>query len=93
MAAKTPVVVSGVGGLSEIVEHDQTGVVVHPNDPNSLAWGIQRALESESYARRITSRAVKRVAKLYDWKSIAKRTLDLYERVSREYEEGDWKPS
>ena len=93
MAAQTPVVVSGVGGLSEIVELDQTGVVVYPNDANSLAWGIQRALENESYARRITSRALKRAAKTYNWKSIAKKTLDLYERVCREYEKGDWKPT
>lgn len=39
MAAGTPVVATGVGGLLEIVEHDRTGVVVYPNNPDSLAWG------------------------------------------------------
>ena len=30
MAAKSPVVVSDTGGMSEIVDHDMTGVKVYP---------------------------------------------------------------
>ena len=45
-AARVPVVVSNTGGLSEIVEHNQTGVVTHPNNPGSLAWGIVKVLRS-----------------------------------------------
>ncbi len=44
MAAKSPVVVSDTGGLSEIVDHDVTGVKVYPNNPDSLAWGITKVL-------------------------------------------------
>src|SRR5207249_1386715 len=40
MAAGTPVVVSEVGGLPEVVDLHVTGITVHPNDPVSLAWGI-----------------------------------------------------
>ena len=39
MAAKSPVVVSDTGGLSEIVDHDVTGVKVYPNNPESLSLG------------------------------------------------------
>jgi len=39
MAAKTPVVVSNTGGLSEIVEHDKTGTKVYAGNPDSVAWG------------------------------------------------------
>ena len=44
MAAKSPVVASDTGGLSEIIEHDVTGVKVYPNNPDSLAWGINKVL-------------------------------------------------
>src|SRR4030065_2983214 len=44
MAAKSPVVVSDTGGLSEIVDHDSTGGKVFPNNTESLAWGITRLL-------------------------------------------------
>ncbi|MEM3011369.1 MAG: glycosyltransferase family 4 protein, partial [Candidatus Bathyarchaeia archaeon] len=50
MAAKSPVVVSDSGGLSEIVEHDITGVKVYPDNPDSLTWGVTRVLLDEKYA-------------------------------------------
>jgi glycosyltransferase involved in cell wall biosynthesis len=37
-------VVSDTGGLSEIVEHDVTGVKVYANNPESLAWGVTKVL-------------------------------------------------
>ena len=51
MAAKSPVVASDTGGLSEIIEHDVTGVKVYPNNPDSLAWGITKVLLDENYAK------------------------------------------
>lgn len=93
MAARTPVVVSGVGGLLEIVEHDSTGVVVYPNDSNSLAWGITRVLRDEAYADRVRLNASRKVSEVYDWGSIAERTLGLYEKILKEYEKGSWKPT
>ncbi len=48
MAAKSPVVASDTGGLSEIIQHDVTGVKVYPNNPDSLAWGISKVLLDDS---------------------------------------------
>ncbi len=61
MAAKSPVVASDTGGLSEIIEHDVTGVKVYPNNPDSLAWGINKVLTDESYARNIRDNAYRRM--------------------------------
>lgn len=43
----TPVITSNVGGLPEVVAHDQTGLVVPPEDPAALAAAINRFLEQE----------------------------------------------
>jgi len=51
MAAQSPVVASDTGGLSEIIEHDVTGVKVYPNNPDSLAWGITKVLLDDNYAK------------------------------------------
>ena len=51
MAAKSPVVASDTGGLSEIIEHDVTGVKVYPNNPDSLAWGITKVLLDDNYRK------------------------------------------
>jgi len=38
MAAGSPVVVSDTGGLTEIIEHNLTGIKVYPNNPVALEW-------------------------------------------------------
>jgi glycosyltransferase involved in cell wall biosynthesis len=90
MAAGTPVVVSDVGGLSEIVQHDVTGVVVYPNNTDSLAWGILRVLEDRQYANVLSRRAWQRVIKTYNWDAIACETSQVYHRLLKEYSCGSW---
>jgi len=92
MAAGTPVVATGAGGLSEIVEHDKTGVRAYLNDPDSLAWGILRVLSDRKYAERLAQNACKKVVEVYSWRRIADGTKSVYERILSEYEKGSWKP-
>ena len=90
MAAKSPVVVSDTGGLSEIVEHDVTGVKVFPENPESLAWGITRVLTDEDHAKWLRENAYRRVREKYDWNLIAQQTKDVYETVLKEYSKSFW---
>ncbi len=81
MAAGCPLVASDTGGLSEIVEHEKTGVKVYPNNPDSLAWGILRVLESKELAESLRINMKAKVAKEYDWGIIAESTKRVYERL------------
>jgi glycosyltransferase involved in cell wall biosynthesis len=90
MAAKSPVVVSDSGGLSEIVEHDVTGVKVYVNHPDSLAWGITRILLDNGYANWIRSNAYARVQEKYNWNRIAQQTKNIYQSVLGEYSKSFW---
>jgi glycogen synthase len=90
MAAKSPVVASDTGGLSEIIEHDVTGVKVYPNNPDSLAWGITKILQDEAYAKQIRDNAYQRVLERYDWAKIASDTKRIYEGVLGEYSKSFW---
>ena len=90
MAAKSPVVVSDTGGLSEIVDHDSTGVKVYPNSPESLAWGITKILLDETYRNRIIENAYKKVQEKFDWDKIAQYTKRIYEGVLGEYSKSFW---
>ena len=90
MAAKSPVVVSDTGGLSEIVDHDSTGVKVYPNNPDSLAWGITKILLDESYKNHIVENAYRKVQEKYDWERIAQQTKRIYEGVLGEYSKSFW---
>ena len=90
MAAGSPVVVSDTGGLSEIVEHDVTGLKVYPNNPDSLAWGITRILQDNGFANYIRDNAHKRVQEKFDWEKIAQQTKQIYQNVLGEYSKSFW---
>ncbi len=90
MAAKSPVVVSDTGGLSEIVEHDITGVKAYPNNTDSLAWGIIKILTDDKFSSTIRENAYKVILEKYDWDKIAKKTRGMYEAVLGEYSKSFW---
>jgi glycosyltransferase involved in cell wall biosynthesis len=90
MAAKSPVVVSDTGGLSEIVEHDVTGVKVYPENPDSLAWGITKVLLNDSYANWIRTNAYKKIKEKYNWNKIAQQTEAVYESILNVYSKTVW---
>jgi glycogen(starch) synthase len=90
MAAKSPVVVSDTGGLSEIVEHDVTGFKAYPNNPDSLAWGITKILTDENYRNYIREHAYRKVQEKYDWERIAQQTKAIYKAVLGEYSKSFW---
>jgi glycosyltransferase involved in cell wall biosynthesis len=90
MAAKSPVVVSDTGGLSEIVNHDVDGVKVYTGNPDSLAWGINRVLTDEAYANTIRTNAYRKVQEKYNWDKIAQQTKAMYENILAEYSKSFW---
>ncbi|MFO7918449.1 MAG: glycosyltransferase family 4 protein [Anaerolineae bacterium] len=90
MAARTPVVVSEVGGLQEVVEHAETGVTIQPDDVDSCAWGILHTLQHPDWAAQRVENAYQRVLTAYDWDNIAKETKDVYAQIIEEGEHTDW---
>jgi glycosyltransferase involved in cell wall biosynthesis len=93
MASKIPVVVSETGGLSEIVEHDITGVRTYPDNSDSLAWGITRILRDDGYADWLKTKAYQKILDTYGWDVIAVKTRKLYDEVMDEYNKSSWKPT
>ncbi len=45
MAASLPVVASNVGGVSELIVHNETGFLVEPGNPNELCRYMKRMME------------------------------------------------
>jgi glycosyltransferase involved in cell wall biosynthesis len=81
MALNCPVVVSDVGGFSEMVKHLETGVTVYPDDPNSVAWGILHTLKHPGLARGYAANARRSIDLLFNWPRVARLTLALYRRI------------
>ena len=81
MASRVPVVVSDVGGLSEIVEDGITGVKVPASNPSTLAEGILRVLEDRELSEQLKENAYRAVQERYRWDMIAEKTIEAY-RIS-----------
>ena len=81
MAAGVPVVASQVGGLTEFIEHDKTGVLTYPRKPDSIAWGINHVLSNPDHARWMIQNARETVQRVYSWEAVAKKTSKVFEEV------------
>lgn len=81
MAMGTPVVVSNVASLPEVV--GEAGVFIDPNDTKDIARGIKRLLEDKSLYNRLRKKGLSRV-KEFSWEKCAQKTLEVLENVATE---------
>jgi glycosyltransferase involved in cell wall biosynthesis len=84
MAARCPVVVSQVGGLADVVEHNETGLTIYADDAGSLAWGVLQTLQYPAAAEARVAAAYRLVRDEYNWAHIAQATVAVYERIVAE---------
>lgn len=86
-----PVVASDVGGLGEVVTHDETGTLIFSDDPESTAWGILHVLNDPAAAADRAAAARLMVAQKYNWHRIARQTIEMvYRRVITERAQTYW---
>lgn len=80
MQAGRPVVVSAVGGLSELVEHNKNGLLVPPGKADLLAEAIEKLLLQPQLAARLAQQAQADVSRFNIVESM-RRTKLVYDRV------------
>ncbi len=78
LALGTPVVVTDVGGLREVVETADAGVVVPPDDPVALADAIAALLADPVRRARLARNGRVAAAGAYSWARAAARTEEIY---------------
>ena len=66
-AFRLPVVASSVGGIPEIIDDEETGLLVPPDDPSALAEAIVRMLEDSRFAQAAGDRLNARVRAEFSW--------------------------
>jgi glycogen(starch) synthase len=81
MASGCPCIVADTGGLREVVPPgDRVGLRFNGGDAAHLAMMIERLLYDEALRERLVAEASEHVLR-FDWRDVAKRTLDLYREV------------
>jgi glycogen synthase len=96
MACGTPVVATAVGGISEVVVPNETGLLVpferrgevdfEPMNPRKLsedlAAAINKLLESPETFRRMGEASRRRVEEHFTWTGVGRQTLEFYAELT-----------
>lgn len=81
MLSGTPVVVSDIGGLNEIVEHGENGMKSYAGNPNSIADSILSLLYNPQLSQEVVKKAKNMVKSEYNWAKIAQDTHFTYQKA------------
>ena len=81
-------VVSRVGGLPELVRHEETGLLVDPANPATLASAIRRLLDNPALRRRLAETGRLLAAHRFGPETMVRATLAVYQRVATEERTG-----
>ena len=84
MAQGVPPVVTTSGGLPEVVNNGESGLVVPPGVPNALAYAISVLADDPTFRRCAADAARARVATAFNIENTVRGYLDLIEQVERE---------
>jgi glycosyltransferase involved in cell wall biosynthesis len=79
MAYGRPVVAGDVGGLRDLVRHEETGLLVPPGDVGALRAALHRLLADPDLRRRFGEAGRARVAEHFTWQRFGDETLRAYE--------------
>jgi glycosyltransferase involved in cell wall biosynthesis len=79
MAYGRPVVAGDVGGLRDLVRHEETGLLVPPGDVGALRAAMQRLLADPDLRRRFGEAGRARIAEHFTWQRFGDETLRAYE--------------
>jgi glycosyltransferase involved in cell wall biosynthesis len=81
MACGVPLVQPRRGSFTEIVENTGGGLLVQPDDPQSLADGILRIVRNKQLAEELSANGFQGVREQYTAANMADRVLEAYESV------------
>ena len=78
MAAGLPVVASRVGGLLDLIDDGQTGLLAQPGNPDSFAAALRQLLDNPGRAREMGERARAHVRQRYSFDRMVQSFEGLY---------------
>ncbi len=81
MAAGLPVLATSVGGLSELVQSDITGILVPPHDTHRLKAAVRCLADDPALRRRLGIAASYRAHKDFTLAAMAEDTLNVYREL------------
>ncbi|OGU58042.1 MAG: hypothetical protein A2V66_15770 [Ignavibacteria bacterium RBG_13_36_8] len=70
-----------VGAVQELIENEKTGVLIPPNDPESLALAIIKLIRDENYRRKLGQDGREFMKKSFSWEQTMRTIEYFYKKV------------
>jgi glycosyltransferase involved in cell wall biosynthesis len=81
MALGKPLIASRMGGLTDLVDDGETGLLVPPDDVDALRQAIERLLADKNLRERMGA-AGKRKVSAFQSTAVVRRVEELYQRLA-----------
>jgi glycosyltransferase involved in cell wall biosynthesis len=81
MSCATPPIVTTVGGLPEIVVHQESGLVVPPKNPDAIAAAIMDLYNNPEKRKKMGEQAQQRIQRQFNIKTTIAQTKQLFEQL------------
>ncbi len=81
-ALKKAVIASAVGGIPEVVQDGETGILIPPGDSQALGLAMLKLLRDPKLARTMGEAGFRRIREHFSECQMVHRTLKLYQEVS-----------
>ena len=82
MASALPVIATNVGGAADIVDHEQTGFLIEPNDPLALGSALDRLVDDADLRTMMGVRGRSKAEQRFDGANNARAILSCLRDVS-----------
>lgn len=78
MACKLPVIGSNIGGIPDIIQDKETGLLVPEKDVLELFRAIICVIEDTNLSKKLANNGYNKVIVKFSWEKIAKEYIDIY---------------
>ncbi|MDP3790187.1 MAG: glycosyltransferase, partial [Candidatus Omnitrophota bacterium] len=82
-ASGVPVVATRVGGITDIMQDGENGLLVPPEDPRSIADALMNLYKDRGLGRSLALKARQIVEEKYSLRPMVEKTVNLYEEALR----------
>jgi glycosyltransferase involved in cell wall biosynthesis len=84
MSCGKPVIVSNVGGLKEIINNGNNGILVPPNNIIEAAIAIEKLVTNSALRQSLGNNAREKVINCYNWNDNLKQMISFYNGLNNE---------
>ncbi len=88
-AAEMSIIASDVGGISSLFTHEESALIIKPEDVDALASAMLKLMEDEELREKLGSNA-RRLVEKFSWESTAKSLDEIYIEVLKSNTSHTW---